>query len=74
MSGLYIASRRVEHDGSRRVLTVGRIRGGRADFQESARFGDLRATGTREAAQLEAVRQAGYRTWSIHHGQQGESS
>lgn len=28
----------------------------------------------RETAELEAVRQAGYRAWSIHHGQQGESS
>lgn len=25
-------------------------------------------------AELEAVRQAGYRAWDIHHGQQGEAS
>ena len=39
-----------EHDRSVRVLAVGRTRGGSAFIQMCARFGDLRATGTREAA------------------------
>lgn len=33
-----------------RVLAVGRTRGGSALIQVRARFGDLQATGTREAA------------------------
>ena len=48
---LYIARRpRIPHDGSRRVLAAGRTRGGSALLQVSARYGDLQATGTREAA------------------------
>ena len=35
---------------TRRVLAVGRTKGGSALLQVSARFGDLQATGTREAA------------------------
>ena len=47
---LFIASRpKIPHedDGKRRVLAVGRIRGGSPLLQMSARFGDLQATGTR---------------------------
>ena len=51
MSGLFIASReKIPHDGSRRLLTLGRTRGGSPLLQMPARFGDLQATGTREAA------------------------
>ncbi len=51
MSDLFIASRgKIPHDGSRRVLTIGRTRGGSPLIQMPARFGDLQATGTREAA------------------------
>jgi hypothetical protein len=74
VSRLYIASRRIEHDGSRRVLTVGRIRGGGATVSLRARFGDPQAAGTRQAAELEAVRQAGYSAWDIYRTQQGEVS
>jgi hypothetical protein len=42
MSALFIASRR--------VLVVGRTRGGSPLIQVCALFGDLQATGTREAA------------------------
>ena len=40
----------VERDESRHMLALGRTRGGSALIQLSARFGDLRETGTREAA------------------------
>ena len=51
MSGLFIARHEaIGHDGSRRVLAAGRARGGSALLQVRARYGDLRATGTREAA------------------------
>ena len=50
MSDLFIASRRVDHDGGRRVLAVGRTRGRSPVLQICARAGDLQATGTREAA------------------------
>ena len=39
-----------KHDDTRRVLAVGRARGGSPLLQVRARFGDLQATGTREAA------------------------
>ena len=45
-----IASRPAEHDGARRVLAVGRTRGGSATLQVCARFGEMQATGTRDAA------------------------
>ena len=37
-------------DDTRRVLAVGRARGGSPLLQVRARFGDIQATGTREAA------------------------
>lgn len=48
---LFIASRSIPHpdDGSRRVLATGKTRGGSALTQICARFGDLKATGTRPA-------------------------
>jgi hypothetical protein len=54
----FIASLRIEHDGSRRVLAVGRTKGGSALVQVSARFGDLQATGTRETAEAAAREKA----------------
>ncbi len=59
---------RDEPDETRRRLAFGRARGGSPLLQMRARFGDLQATGTREAAArrdqgIEAVRQAGYRAW-----------
>ena len=63
---LFIASRRVEHDGSRRVLAVGRTRGGSPLVQVCARFGDLQATGTREAAGIARVAAAGRRARDLH--------
>ena len=42
MSSLFIASRSIPHDGDRRVLAVGRTRGGSALLQVTARAGDLR--------------------------------
>ena len=61
MSTLYIASREaIPHDGSpdglkrRRMLTLGRTKGGSALLSEAARFGDIEATGTREAAKAAA--------------------
>ena len=44
----FITARRVEHDGTRRVLAVGRTRGGSALLQLSARSGDFQATGMRK--------------------------
>lgn len=72
MSDLFIASRSIPHkdDGKRRVLAVGRTKGGSALLQMSARFGDLQATGTREAAEeaagIAAVAAAGRRAWDLH--------
>jgi hypothetical protein len=50
----FIASREaIPHDGSpdglkrRRMLTLGRTKGGSALLSEAARFGDIEATGTR---------------------------
>ena len=40
----------IPHDDTRRVLAVGRARGGSPLLQVRARFGDIQATGTREAA------------------------
>ena len=40
----------IPHDDTRRVLAVGRTRGGSPLLQVRARFEDLQATGTREAA------------------------
>jgi len=50
----FIASRRIPHDGTRRVLAVGRTRGGSTLLQVTARAGDFQATGTREAAKAAA--------------------
>lgn len=53
MSDLFIGRRRVEHDEddeSRRMLALGRTRGGSPLVQLCARFGDMQETGTREAA------------------------
>jgi len=51
VSGLFIARREaIDHDESHRVLATGRTRGGSVLLQVRARFGDLQATGTREAA------------------------
>jgi hypothetical protein len=82
-AGLYIASREaIPHDQSpdgrkrRRVLAVGRTRGGSALLQVTARAGDFQATGTRDAAEregVEVVRQAGYRAWGIHREQREET-
>ena len=60
MSGLFIARREaIQHDdGSRRVLATGRTRGGSVLLQVRARFGDLQATGTREAAERTKREQA----------------
>jgi hypothetical protein len=78
----FIASLFIPHGRSRRVLAVGRIRGGSVLVQQRPRFGDVAATGTREAAartrgrkqaELEAVRQAGFRAWD-HREQRGEES
>jgi hypothetical protein len=62
----FIASRRAEHDGSRRVLATGRTRGGSPLVQVCARFGDLQATGTREAAGIARVAASGRRAWDLH--------
>ena len=62
----FTASRRVEHDGGRRVLATGRTRGGSPVLQVRARFGDLQATGTREAAGIARVAAAGRRAWDLH--------
>ena len=43
----FIAIYRVSNDKGKRVLTVGRTRGGSALLSEAARFGDIEATGTR---------------------------
>ena len=59
MSGLVIARRtRIPHDGSLRVLAAGRAKGGSPLLQVRARFGDLQATGTREAAERTKREQA----------------
>lgn len=77
----FIASKAVPNAAGKRVLAVGRTRGGSALVQQRARFGDVQATGTREAAartsgrkqaELETLRQAGYRAWD-HRPQQGEA-
>ena len=60
MSDLHIVSRRIPHedDGRRRVLAAGRAKGGSPLLQVRARFGDLQATGTREAAERTKREQA----------------
>jgi len=84
MSGLFIATRRVEHDGTRRVLAAGRTKGGSPLLQMRARFGDLEATGTREAAArtreraeeatgIETVKRAGREASRIRQQQGGAS-
>ena len=83
MSGLHIARREaIEHDGSLRVLAAGRTRGGSVLLQVRARFVDLQATWTREAAErtrreqaagIEIVRRTGREAWRIHHEQEEAS-
>jgi hypothetical protein len=77
----FIASKNVPNSDGKRVLAVGRTRGGSALVQQRARFGDVAATGTREAAartrgrkqaELETLRQAGYRAWD-HREQRGDA-
>ena len=51
MTRLFIARRFVPHDGSRRVLAVGRVRGRSPLIQSRARFGDLAKSGTRSQSQ-----------------------
>ena len=59
MSPLFIASREaIPHDGSRRAVASGHLE---RELTEA------------EQAELEAIRQAGYRAWGVHHGQQGEA-
>jgi hypothetical protein len=54
----FIAIYRVSNDKGKRVLAVGRTRGGSALLQVTARAGDFRATGTREAAKAAARKDA----------------
>jgi hypothetical protein len=75
---LFLASRSIRHpdDGKRRVLAVGRTKGGSALVQVCARFGDLVASGrrpgrdlsTEDEAGIEAVKRAGRQAWDKHHG------
>ena len=68
MTPLFIASRFIPHDGSRRVLATGRVKGGSSLVQIQARAGDLASLGTglRRAGALEAVKRADREAWRIH--------
>jgi hypothetical protein len=56
VSGLFIASKpKIEHDGTRRVLAVGRVKG--ALMETQFRFGDLAASGRRPDPELREQRQ-----------------
>ena len=56
----FIASRSIPHDGTRRVLAVGRTKGGSTLLQVTAQAGDFQATGTRkqEPGKAEATEKA----------------
>jgi hypothetical protein len=50
----------------RRLLAIGRTRGGSPVVQLCARYGDMQATGTREAAEIARLAEAGRRAWRAH--------
>lgn len=82
MTGLFIASKRVEHDGSRRIVATGavigddvRIRawGGDADALAAAVIAgrmrrELAEAEAEAEAGIEAVKRAGREAWQQHHG------